>query len=212
MQWSNHILDNYVAPKLSELNKCFPPEVAELPKYAESLTLNQIFSSTRYKDSTKVVFSSFISRLRLGTEEYRHGRESLLKYESLPDHSHLQFHRIALSKFENCVLQTYLSIACLNSLHHIIPELQPVFRKGDNSDYDRLRLLSNRIKHFDEDIVEAARLNITPPISPVWITNSGLDCTNASITFDELASILKSQAEDAKYFGEDFFKERNKTN
>src|SRR5215211_2331637 len=46
-----------------------------------------------------------------------------------------------------------------------------MFAPGDGSDYDRLRLLSNRIKHFDEDVERAAQAGAESiPIAPIWIT------------------------------------------
>jgi len=82
-----------------------------------------------------------------------------------------------------------------------------VFTVKDQSDYDRLRELNNRIKHFDEDVAKAVERGSVIPVVPVWITNDGLETAKHFLRFDELAAILTVQAGDAKAFSEDFFKE-----
>jgi hypothetical protein len=215
VQFSVHILDDLTAPKLSSLTICGAPEVPELPNYHGSLVLNHALGFGRYKEPVTVLLLNFLRRLRSATEEYRRGRENLAKYiAALPQHELGAYHR-ALAHFEDCVLNANVAIACLNGLgkylHSSHPSVPPVFKPGDGSDYDRLRSLNNRIKHFDEDIVEAAlKGSGNIPVAPVWITNHGFEASTASLSFVELADILTVQAGDAKAFAEDFFDEKRK--
>jgi hypothetical protein len=103
------------------------------------------------------------------------------------------------------------------------PSVPAVFKQGDESDYDRIRQLNNRIKHFDEDIEKAVAQSTMIPVAPVWITNDGLEANRSredwtrrgaraddgivALRFDELADILTTQANDAKGFAEEFFVE-----
>lgn len=212
VQFSAVILDDLTAPKLSLLNSCGAPDVPELPNYHGSLVLNQAFGPGKYKEPAKVLLLNFLRRLRSATEEYRSGRGNLKRYISaLPQHELGYFNR-ALVHFEDCILNANVAIVCLNGLgtylHSSDPSVPSVFNPGDGSDYDRLRLLSNRIKHFDEDIIDAARSGaLNMPVAPVWITNDGLEASSASLRFTELADILTAQASDAKAFAEDFFNE-----
>ncbi len=217
VQFSVSILDDLTAPKLSLLNSCGAPDVPELPNYHGSLMLNQTFGPGKYAEPAKVLLLNFVRRLRWATEEYRSGRANLKEYISaLPQHELGYFNR-ALAHFEDCVLNANVAIACLNGLGTCLrsadPSVPSVFNVGDGSDYDRLRLLSNRIKHFDEDIIDAARSeSVNMPVAPIWITNDGLEARSASLRFAELADILTAQASDAKAFAEDFFNEqRNAT-
>jgi hypothetical protein len=52
-----------------------------------------------------------------------------------------------------------------------------------------LRLIWNRSKHFDEDLIipNKTDADIT---APVWRTNHGMSSTRASVTFNELHSLL----------------------
>src|SRR5215203_3045637 len=86
MQFSAHVLDNFLGPKLSSLTACGAPDVPELPAHHMTLVLNQALSKT-YKEPIKVLLLNFIRLLQSATNEYRGGREHLLKYLShLPDH------------------------------------------------------------------------------------------------------------------------------
>jgi hypothetical protein len=68
--------------------------------------------------------------------------------------------------------------------------------------------LSNGIKHFDKDVEKGvASGSAAIPLSPVWITNDGLEASTASLSFIELADILTAQAKDAKAFSEEIVAE-----
>jgi hypothetical protein len=187
---------------------------AGIAKLHGSLVLNQTFGSGRYEEPTKILLLNFMRRLRSATEEYRSGRKSLENYVSaLPQHE-LEHCNRALAYFEDCVLNATIAINCLNGLGSHLrakdPSLPLVFDRKDGSDYDRLRLLNNRIKHFDEEILKAVKNASTSiPVTPVWITNQGLEASNASLSFLELADILTTQASDAKSFAEEFFIDLN---
>lgn len=212
VQFSTEILDNLTAPKLSLLSSCGAPDVPELPSYQGSLVLNHAFGFGNYKEPVKVLLLSFLRRLQSATQGYRNGRENLESFVSaLPQHK-LRSFNTALAHFEDCIFNANIAIACLNGLGKHLrssdPTVPPVFTVGDGSDYDRLRLLGNRIKHFDEDVINAESTGKSIPLAPVWITNHGLEASTASLSFVELADILTAQAGDAKAFSEDFFNEK----
>ena len=212
MPLSAYALDNFIAPKLSLLNVCNAPDVAELPNYHGSLVLNQMLFSI-YAEPVKVLLLNFVRRLDAAIGEYRSGRDYLMQYLStLPDHRELDKHNRALAHFEDCIINGYIAIVCLNGLgthfRRSDPSAPAVFIPGDGSDYDRLRKLNNRIKHFDEDVEKAvASGSAATPLAPVWITNDGLEASTASLSFIELADILTAQAKDAKSFSEEIFTE-----
>jgi hypothetical protein len=209
MQYSDHVLNTLIAPKLSGLTRCDAPEVPALPNYLWSLRMNQLLGSTKYKEAVKVLVANFIGRLGTAIGEYRLGRAQLLRYvENLPQHSQLASHQRAVSHFETCILHANIAIVCLNGLGKVLRVGRGVYVRGDGSDYDRLRCLNNRIKHFDEDVENATQENASSfPIAPLWITNEALEAASSRLLFSELADILVTQSTDAKFFAEDFFKE-----
>jgi hypothetical protein len=124
----------------------------------------------------------------------------------LPHHTKISAHRKAVAHFENCILQAHIAILCLNGVGKSLKNVPLVFVTNDGSDYDRLRCLNNRIKHFDEDVekvVKAGSVGILK--APVWITNEGLEAGGTALTFAELADILMTQSKDAESFAKDFF-------
>jgi hypothetical protein len=80
------------------------------------------------------------------------------------------------------------------------PRRPQLYVTGDQSDYDRLRLLNNSIKHFDEKIEAAMKNAASVPIAPVWITNDGFECAKTSLLFLEMEAIFEAQAKDAEAF------------
>lgn len=175
MQYSDYVLDTLTAPKLTFLTACGAVEVPALPDYDTVLRLKQVFGSVRYKNHNAVVLiMTFIRRLKTAISEYRQGRHFLQKYvDALPGNHLLDAHRVALAHFENSILQLHVAIVSLATLGGgIRPGKAKLGRPqlyvcGDNSEYDRVRVLCNSIKHFDEDVERAAQSNAPVPIAPL---------------------------------------------
>jgi hypothetical protein len=203
MQYSDYVLDTLTAPKLTSLTACGAVEVPALPDYDTPLKLNQL-GGVRYKHNAMVLIMTFIRRLKTAISEYSQGRGFLEKYiDALPGNHLLEAHRVALSHFENSILQLHVVIVSLAALGGGTSRKAKLGRpqlyvSGDNSDY-RVRLLANSIKHFDEEVARAAQSNAPVPIAPLWITNDGFECSkNATVSFSEMKAIFEDQAKDAE--------------
>lgn len=208
-QYSDDVLDDLTSPKLTLLTACEASEVPELPHYDAVLKMNQVLGPVKYKnDNDRVLLMMFISRFKTAISEYNRGRIFLQRYvDALPANHFLEEHRKALAHFENCILQLHVAIVSLASLGGGIKPgraksgWKQLYVIGDGSDYDRLRLLNNSIKHFDEIIDDAVKSNASVPIAPVWITNDGFECTKgARLSFLEIETIFEAQAKDAENF------------
>lgn len=204
MQYSDDFLD-LTAPHLSQLGSCNAPEVREPPDYARSLAMRQTFGAKRYKDANVVVYlARFATRLSVAAREYIHGREQLLRYVGgLPQHNALAAHGRAVSHFESCVLNAHLAATSLEGAAKV---LAPSASFGKTDDYDRLRLLNNRIKHFAEDVAVAAKAGTTAPAAPLWLTDDSIVCARAGLEYTELANLLQVHITDAKEFCEEWLK------
>ncbi|MDO9709823.1 hypothetical protein [Paracraurococcus lichenis] len=209
MMWGAHVLDNYISPKLSELTACSPPEVAALPAYRGAIVLNELFAGIVYTEALRVAASIFILRLREATDDYRNACIELKAYISaLPKHDRLEAHTNALSNFESCLIKLNISAAALARVASIVGA-NPLYKKHDRSPLDRLCILANRIKHFDQDILAATNQKIPVPLAPVWLVNDGLECVVCKLSFEELAFILTDFAEDAQNLAVKFPAEAN---
>lgn len=202
MHFGAQVLDTYIAPRLSELQDCSPPDLPELPHYRGSLVLYDVFCGVAYPDDLRVPISLFISRLRETIFEYRSATEYLQKYvAALPDHGQLGAHTRSVAHFETCIIKADLAATLLKLVAARIGAPLP-WNRRDGSTFERIHLMSNRIKHFDEDIGEAARMGKALPLAPIWLIRSGLECSRCCVSFDELTIVLRNMAEDAENFGE----------
>ena len=210
MRWSSNVLNEYFGVQLSSLTTADPPELPAVI-HVGSLVLNQLFVAKIYDAHQVAALSRFVGRLATAIGQYRSAREHLLLYISaLPEHSQLDHHRLAVADFEGCVINAHIAITCLSRLGELVGTPQPVYAANDGSDYDRLRLLNNRIKHFDEDVQEASRGGAPVLIAPIWLTNEGLEGSTSKLSYAELADILLHQAEDAKGLCQSIFEEFRK--
>ena len=155
-QFSDHILENLVAPNLPHLTKCGAPDFPSLPHFWGSLFLNRAITPEVWGSAQGILLSTFIARLESAVEDYRAGREQLMVYVSdLPQHDELNAYRRALARFESCILRGHIAFCSLKRLGTLI-NAASLYENNDGSDYDRIRLINNRIKHFDEDVSEAS--------------------------------------------------------
>ena len=63
------------------------------------------------------------------------------------------------------------------------------FKQNDGSMGQRLNLLYNSLKHVEKRI--AAGQTLSGAITPVWLSSSGLECTDAVLTYGETAEVLR---------------------
>ena len=203
-RFSAFVLDTFGAPKLSELNRCGAPELAEPSSQLSVFILNSLFCKpiALRKESIRAVML-FCRRTLHAVREYREGRKLLLGYvERLPlTNSHFLDALDATTHFEQC-----LSSACQAAeLFLSIVELAAAPPVADDR-LDRIKLMWNRSKHFDEDIAPSkvqkrgnkkgksnpAKWSAPEITAPVWLTNEGVSSANANgnISFDELHAFL----------------------
>lgn len=190
------VLDTYVCPDLSKLTSCTAPEITEEAPFFADFLLNDLFSGTSYVAEKKVFVSSFVKKMEESIKEYRNAREHLAKYPACIGTGEGIMHiRRALMHFEGSIIRLHLACTYLAGMGKLGGHI--LFTHGDNSDYDRLRLLNNRIKHFDEDVAKSIKKGAAPPTAPIWLTDTGFECPTAALSFQEFVAILKAQSSDA---------------
>ena len=89
----------------------------------------------------------------------------------------------ALLHFEVCISQTYQALELL-----AMASKKKVFDKGDGSKEERLYRLYIQAKHTDR-MIESGQIP-TQATTSVWITNVGLECDGAALSFDELLALF----------------------
>jgi hypothetical protein len=195
-------LNGFGAPHLSELTECGALEIEEPKNYLGQLVLNNLFA-VRYPDPMKRLTLMFGRRADNAVREHRAGRELLLSYiQRLPQgNDHFLVALRAVTHFEHCIGSACQAQALFERLLDVVDGHDPS-KPPDSRDRERrLKLIWNRAKHFDEDIVcpKRAAEDIT---APVWLANTGISAETATITWVELHSVLTEQQEALKFFAE----------
>jgi hypothetical protein len=179
------VLNQYGAPSLSELNACGAPLLEEPPNYLATFVLNSIFIRNHVDPFGRLILM-LGRRVLHSMQEYIRGRDLLFAYvQRLPEtNSHFLQAMKAATHFE----QSIASVCQATALFERLTKLsgQP---KLDDDRASRLRLIWNRSKHFDEDLKNPNKTD-ADITAPVWLTNQGISSTRASVTFDELHSLL----------------------
>ena len=207
-RFSNYVLGRFGAPKLGELTECNADEMDDPPNYLNSFVLNSIFVVS-WQDPLGRLLLMFGRRVEQAIHEYRNGREILEVYvKSLPQTNNHFLHAMrATAHFEQCIASTCQAVAFRK---RIVALMHSDTSLPEDDCEKRLKHIWNRSKHFDEDL--ANPLVVSAEITaPVWLTNSGIESTRATISYTELASVLKDLIKDLKFFSEDFPKQVSDT-
>jgi hypothetical protein len=183
---SNYMLDNFVAHKLSFLTECGAPELTNNENWLGAFILNSVFIAHLAPNPRAYAFN-FIRRAQGALSSYRLARLELMEYLQTPPNVLSPYFR-ALLHFEVCISQSYQALELLATASR-----RDVFDKKDGSKEERLYRLYIRSKHMDK-MIETGQIP-TEATAALWITNQGLECSNAALSFEELLSLLKWVAE-----------------
>lgn len=72
-------------------------------------------------------------------------------------------------------------------------------------DYNKLRALNNRIKHFDEDVREALEEGLQIQTYAIWLTETNVECRDECISYADLARIMTEHDSYVRFLASDFF-------
>jgi hypothetical protein len=178
-----------MAQELSQLCRCDAPDIAdefgEAAGWLNAFILNSIFKSA-YKNELRPIAFGFLRRSQMSIVEYGHGREALLDYLA-GDKNRLSVYFRALHHFESMLAQLWQA-------HEYILKLQgaKLFESGDGSDFQRLHRLHCSSKHLEIESLAEGHLH------PVWITNDGLSCSDASLSWHEIVDLIRGLATTCK--------------
>ncbi len=187
IKFAASILDEHVLPNLSQLTAPMIPELQPMPNFFGSLVLNSVFV-IKIPKNLRGLMLSLTRRTEFACEQYIAGRSRILEFvQLLPERNNaVGLVRQSLCRFETAMIHNHAAVLLLKKL------AQDASKEPQGTDYDRLRLIVNRIKHFDEDFSEIEE----GVLSPVWLTNDGFASTAAGLTFAELHEIIQYAVRD----------------
>jgi hypothetical protein len=182
------MLDNYVAHKLSLLTECGAPEATGWEFWLGSFILHSVFIHSMAPKPRAYAFN-FLRRAQGAISSYQLARSELIEYLATPRNVSSPYFG-ALLHFEVCVAQCYQALELLATASG-----RHVYDKNDGSKEERLYRLYIQSKHMD-GMIESGKIPVEATAA-LWITNQGLECSNAALSFDELVSLLNWIAEAA---------------
>jgi hypothetical protein len=197
VQYSSEILNLFGAPQLSELTVCGAKELPDLPDYISAALWNYIVGVKHPDTSVLHLDLAFLRRTNSAVAEYRTGRNYLLRYvEGVRNGEHrLGAYLSALTHFEQSLGSIWQAAELFNRMEHKVlnndSKKLTLFKKGDDSDLERINILNNVTKHFNAMQAEQTS-------TPIWITDFGLKCAEAALSFDELYENVVALSEAAR--------------
>jgi hypothetical protein len=170
MPLSVYALDNFVAPKFSELTSCDAEPSEEQRNFLGGFILSNLLH-VRYPTDRRAILFNFIRSVEQAFYEYDQGRLNLRAYIEEPRSDHIAIYFRALAHFGQC-------LAVLNQAAMFLRQTTPerkVFESKDGSVLDRVNRLYNVSHHMDKEI---ARGELLAPdaTTQVWLVNEGIKC------------------------------------
>jgi hypothetical protein len=203
--------DKLIAPKISLLRKPSVPDISADRRQLLCTFISNDRLSLGVSNKHRQLLFNLARKAEDTLEEYCLGADNLRGYIAAPKISPHHYFS-AVRHFEHCLAHLYQAVRCMNALS--VPfggEKQ--FDPGDGSILERVCLMHNEIKHMDARFESSTFANKTSFESfaiknnsgksnseadaasianlPMWLTDAGLECGKASITFGELAQEIR---------------------
>ncbi|MDK1376153.1 MULTISPECIES: hypothetical protein [unclassified Sinorhizobium] len=206
MQFSSKILDTYFAPYISELQSAIVPEIPAAVDQRLSFAFNHELGAKRFKRIAHLAtIGAAMSHHVTSNRAYLSAREGVHAYlAALPEHNQLHSLTKAISHFETCILHCHISALCLHNIHVALDQNADA-RIYNDPDYEKLRILNNRIKHFDEDLRKGLSGETPVQTYAIWLTETEIRCRDDGVTYSDLARILVEHDQYLRYLASDFF-------
>lgn len=186
MPLSNYALDKFVSQHLTQFTACDAPslsrELAQAEHWVNNFILHSIFKVSVPAESKPYIFA-ILRRTQMAMSEYEAGRVEALRYIS-GDTNRVSIYFRALYHFE---LVTQILYQAYDYIHQVTEG--KLFNKGDGSPIQRLNRIYNVSKHLEHSSI--------PPgyIHAVWLSNQGVNVSDAMLEWSELATLVKELGE-----------------
>lgn len=193
-------LERFVAPKLSQLSACNAPQLDPIGPNLAMIMMEALFGHLPAKSDAQLVGIVYIWRTaNTGTLSYVKGREAIHEFVQKEEKSqNISLYYNAIMHYELCISNAVFSMNTAVRHFHFMGISLPGSKveRGkvvyeDSFGLEKMRLVYNRIKHFDEDVDRALLKGTSPPVAPIWFSNDAVESDKAAVTFEEIASILR---------------------
>lgn len=210
--------DKFIAPKISRLAAPAVPDIsAEWGHLLSAFILNFDLALVLSNKHRQLLFN-VIRKADDAFEEYCRAASSLKDHVAARWLT-LSHYFSAIRHFEHCLAHLYQAVCCMNALTDTWGG-EKQFNRGDGSVLERAHIIHTEIKHMDErfekgDFGDANSFELFATKSdgtkfipnddaagianvPMWLTDDGLECAKAAVTYRELAQEIRELCQEAK--------------
>ncbi len=199
--FSSFVLDKYIAPQVSAFNAAEVPDMSTFDPQSSHWVADHFLNSVLrggFEFPTSAYVHNYLRRAEGAFTEHAEARRYTLSFIDLKGQAPGVYAR-AMSHWEFFLTHAWQSEALLGKLFETSSR-QPysIFVQGDGSIKERLNDLYNSMKHAESRI--ASGQIFEGALVPVWLTNFGLQSTDANLTFAETGELLEEVAYWAEIF------------
>ncbi|MDM0071857.1 hypothetical protein [Variovorax sp. J31P207] len=198
VQFSDESL-NGVAPGLAYFTAAVIPDIqTEFDQSKHWMTnhfLNTLFGP-KFKPGHRPHFVTFLMRAQACFRDYGRAREATAKFLTglKPGSPSIAGYFEAVNAWESVVLNWAMAVESYNT----ISKPDKAFNPNDGSVEERAYGLHNHIKHWSKKGVSVSHL--PDDTVPMWLTNDGPASRTYSLTFEEVATLLRDLGKVANEF------------
>jgi hypothetical protein len=185
-RFSDYALDTFVGHQLSLLTECGAKPIEEAPAWLTVFVLNSALSATKEPKGYSYCLN-FLRRAEGAISSYRSASLDLSEYIN-SSASSISRYFAALFHFESSIAQLWMA----DTLKAKPAGTRP-FKPNSGSAEERLYAIYNASKHAENKIASGT-IPVGAP-APTWITNRGIECSEALVSFAELEAKLRSISE-----------------
>ena len=183
---SDYTLDHFIAPELSRFATYDLPTVASEPGARVNRFIMVSIFKTAFNDPHRALLFNLCRRTEVALHEYALGRDAL---SLLKDAS-----RTTVSPYFLALRHLEAVISNLDEGWAFVGRVleRQLFEANDDSILQRLRWIHNASKHADEWLWKG-KAPVGSTLA-VWLTNEGITCQKATISYQELGGQLEGLA------------------
>lgn len=189
VQFSNYVIDKFIAPNASSFTRAEIPDMSAYDKESSHWVANFFLNSmlrAEWKPPFNAYMYNYLRRAEAAFREHQAARsETLLFIES--GRQSTKKYTAALFHWETFLGQSWHAYKTLQKSFEV-----ELYKSGEGSVEERLNALYNQMKHV-ESRIESKQI-LEGATVPVWLTNDGLVSVDSALTFSETGEVLKDLA------------------
>jgi hypothetical protein len=205
VHWAPHVLHKHLAPGISAFTSAIIPDMSthdpESGYWVANHFLNSAVGTGGYQPPVDALAACLMRRAEGSFAEHAAARTATADFLRPGGRSGSGYFA-AVRHWDYFLSEAWQAHALLIKLIQVVTDAPDfkAFQRDDGSVEQRLNLLYNASKHLEKRI--AAGQILPDTVSPTWLSNRGLECTDGFLSWEETAEVLREIAMWADVFVE----------